>query len=108
MNEVGCGLGYKLHLQKEKFTGVLNGIDYDFWNPEIDRYIPHNYNWDYFEQKAYNKKALREELMLDHGDKPMVAYIGRLDNQKGVHLVHHAMYYALSKGAQFVLLGPAR
>jgi starch synthase len=46
--------------------------------------------------------------MLDHGDKPMVAYIGRLDNQKGVHLVHDAMYYALSKGAQFVLLGSAR
>lgn len=106
-SEVGCGLGHTLHLQKEKFTGVLNGIDYDFWNPEIDRYIPHNYNWDDFEQKAYNKKALRERLMLGHGDKPIVAYIGRLDNQKGVHLVHHAMYYALNKGAQFVLLGSA-
>ncbi|WP_413171925.1 glycogen synthase GlgA [Anabaena azotica] len=106
-SEVGCGLGHTLHLQKEKFTGVLNGIDYDFWNPEIDRYIPHKYNWDDFEQKAYNKKALRERLMLGHGDKPIVAYIGRLDNQKGVHLVHHAMYYALNKGAQFVLLGSA-
>jgi starch synthase len=106
-SEVGCGLGYTLHLQKDKFMGVLNGIDYDFWNPEIDCYIPHNYHWDDFEQKAYNKKALREKLMLGHGDKPMVAYIGRLDNQKGVHLVHHAMYYALSKGAQFVLLGSA-
>jgi hypothetical protein len=36
-----------------------------------------------------------------------VAYIGRLDDQKGVHLVHHAMYYALNRGAQFVLLGSA-
>ncbi|MBD2296807.1 glycogen synthase GlgA [Anabaena sphaerica FACHB-251] len=106
-SEVGCGLGHTLHLQKEKFTGVLNGIDYDFWNPEIDPYISHNYNWHDFEQKAYNKKALQERLMLAHADKPIVAYIGRLDNQKGVHLVHHAMYYALSKGAQFVLLGSA-
>jgi starch synthase len=39
--------------------------------------------------------------------KPIVAFIGRLDDQKGVHLVHHALYYALSRGAQFVLLGSA-
>jgi starch synthase len=106
--EVGCGLGHTLYLQKDKFSGVLNGIDYDFWNAEIDRYIPHSYSWDDFEQKAYNKKALRERLMLRDGDsKPIIAYIGRLDNQKGVHLVHHAIYYALNQGAQFVLLGSA-
>ncbi|MCZ2206459.1 glycogen synthase GlgA [Cylindrospermopsis raciborskii] len=106
--EVGCGLGHTLYLQKDKFSGVLNGIDYDFWNAEIDRYIPHSYSWDDFEQKAYNKKALRERLMLqDDNSKPVIAYIGRLDNQKGVHLVHHAIYYALNQGAQFVLLGSA-
>ncbi|MFL0604496.1 glycogen synthase GlgA [Cylindrospermopsis raciborskii] len=106
--EVGCGLGHTLYLQKDKFSGVLNGIDYDFWNGEIDRYIPHSYSWDDFEQKAYNKKALRERLMLQDDDsKPIIAYIGRLDNQKGVHLVHHAIYYALNQGAQFVLLGSA-
>ncbi|GBE91238.1 glycogen synthase GlgA [Nostoc cycadae] len=105
--EVGCGLGHTLHLHQDKFTGVLNGIDYDFWNPEIDRYIPTNYTYEDFEQKIYNKKALRERLLLDAADKPIVAYIGRLDNQKGVHLVHHAIYHALSKGAQFVLLGSA-
>ena len=38
---------------------------------------------------------------------PIVAYIGRLDNQKGVHLVHHAMYYALSRKAQFILFRSA-
>ncbi|MBD2364143.1 glycogen synthase GlgA [Anabaena minutissima FACHB-250] len=105
--EVGCGLGHTLHLHREKFKGVLNGIDYDFWNPEIDRYIPHNYNEDDFEQKLYNKKALREQLLLCPSDKPIIAYIGRLDHQKGVHLVHHAIYHALNKEAQFVLLGSA-
>ncbi|WP_066426788.1 glycogen synthase GlgA [Anabaena sp. 4-3] len=105
--EVGCGLGHTLHLHRDKFRGVLNGIDYDFWNPETDRYIPHNYNQEDFEQKLYNKKALRERLMLGQSDKPLIAYIGRLDHQKGVHLVHHAIYHALNKGAQFVLLGSA-
>ena len=54
-----------------------------------------------------NKKSLRERLWLRHVDKPIICYIGRLDEQKGVHLVHHAIYYALHKGAQFVLLGSA-
>lgn len=105
--EVGSGLGHTLHLHQHKFTGVLNGIDYDFWNPEIDRYIPCHYSIDDFEAKQEAKKALRSQLLLRDENKPIVAYIGRLDQQKGVHLVHHAMYYALGKGAQFVLLGSA-
>ncbi|MBD2163153.1 glycogen synthase GlgA [Calothrix membranacea FACHB-236] len=106
-SDVGCGLGHTLYLHRDKFRGVLNGIDYDFWNPEIDRYIPSHYSQDDFDKKFDNKKALRERLLLRQEDKPIVAYIGRLDNQKGVHLVHHAIYYALDKGAQFVLLGSA-
>lgn len=105
--EVGCGLGHTLHLHQGKFSGILNGIDHDFWNPAGDRYIPYHYSREDFEEKHKNTKTLRERLMLDHADKPIIAYIGRLDGQKGVHLVHHAMYYALHRGAQFVLLGSA-
>lgn len=103
----GYGLGHTLHVHQHKFTGVLNGIDYDVWNPEVDRYIPYPYSQDELKTKAKNKKALRERLWLQHADKPIICYIGRLDDQKGVHLVHHAMYYALHRGAQFVLLGSA-
>ncbi|NET52706.1 MAG: glycogen synthase [Merismopedia sp. SIO2A8] len=106
--EDGCGLGHTLYLNKEKFSGILNGIDYAMWNPELDTYIPHNYSKDEFQTKALNKKALRERLLLaDAPEKPIVAFIGRLDQQKGVHLVHHALYYALGQNAQFVLLGSA-
>ena len=105
--DIGCGLSHTLHLHQDKFSGVLNGIDKDFWNPEIDRYIPQYYSKDNLEDKAKNKKALREQLLLRDVDQPIISYIGRLDNQKGVHLVHHAIYYALDKGAQFVLLGSA-
>ncbi|WP_017314730.1 glycogen synthase GlgA [Mastigocladopsis repens] len=105
--DIGYGLGHTLHLHQDKFTGVLNGIDYDFWNPEIDRYIPYHYSKDNFQEKAKNKKALRERLLLQDVDKPIIAYIGRLDEQKGVHLVHHAIYHALHNGSQFVLLGSA-
>jgi starch synthase len=105
---VGCGLSHTLHLHQDKFKGVLNGIDYEFWNPASDRYLAHHYSQDDLTGKAKNKQALQERLLLQTTtDQPIVAYIGRLDDQKGVHLVHHAIYYALSQGAQFVLLGSA-
>jgi starch synthase len=105
--EVGCGLSHTLHLHQDRFRGILNGIDNDFWNPEGDRYIPYHYSQEDLKGKLQNKKALRDRLLLQDADKPLICYIGRLDDQKGVHLVHHAIYYALDKGAQFVLLGSA-
>ncbi|MGB2925941.1 MAG: glycogen synthase GlgA [Limnothrix sp.] len=106
--EIGCGLSHTLYRHQDKFQGILNGVDYSIWNPEVDHTIPFQYTPDTLEDKAKNKKALRDRLLLaDDPEKPIVAYIGRLDDQKGVHLVHHAMYYALNQGAQFVLLGSA-
>lgn len=105
--ECGYGLGHTLHIHQNKFTGILNGIDYNIWNPEVDHYIPYHYSFDDLTGKEKNKKALREKLWLRDVKRPIIAYIGRLDQQKGVHLVHHAMYYALQRNAQFVLLGSA-
>lgn len=101
----GLGLGHTLHIHRSKFGGVLNGVDYDMWNPEIDRFIPANYNVGNLQRKYENKDALRDRLWLRHGWGPIVAYVGRLDRQKGVHLIHHAIFYALERGAQFVLMG---
>jgi starch synthase len=106
-SNIGYGLGHTLHAYQDKFSGVLNGVDYNFWNPAIDPHIPAPYDLETFTEKYKNKKALRERLLLRDDDKPIVAFIGRLDDQKGVHLVHHAIYYALQRNAQFVLLGSA-
>jgi starch synthase len=112
---ISCGLGHTLEIHQDKFGGILNGIDFDVWNPESDRFIPHHYTAATFAEKIKNKKALRERLWLRHSgsaqgaqvDQPLVCYIGRLDDQKGVHLVHHALYHTLARGGQFVLLGSA-
>jgi starch synthase len=104
-SDIGCGLGHTLEIHNHKFAGILNGIDYNTWNPEIDRHLDYHFSADNFEEKAKNKKALRERLMLRDVDKPLVCYIGRLDDQKGVHLIHHSIYYSLQRSAQFVLLG---
>jgi starch synthase len=106
-SDISCGLGQTLEIHNHKFGGILNGIDYNVWNPETDRFIPYHYSKDNWEDKAKNTKALRERLLLRDAHKPVICYIGRLDQQKGVHLVHHALYYSLHKGAQFVLLGSA-
>jgi starch synthase len=103
--DIGCGLSHTLDMHHYKFGGILNGIDSDVWNPERDEYIPYHFSRDDFEMKFKNKKALRERLLLRDVDKPLVCFVGRLDDQKGVHLVHHSIYYSLSRGAQFVLLG---
>jgi starch synthase len=104
-SEQGQGLAHTLWVHRGKFGGVLNGIDYGVWNPEIDPCIARRYSADSVDQKYENKRALRERFWLRDGNKPIVAYVGRLDGQKGVHLVRHALFYSLWNGAQFVLLG---
>lgn len=101
----GFGLESTLHTHHIKYGGVVNGIDYDVWNPEVDHQIPTRYNIETIEGKYDNKRALRQRLMLADNDKPIVAFIGRLDPQKGLELVRHAIFYTLERGAQFVLLG---
>jgi starch synthase len=101
----GFGLEPTLHTHHMKYGGVLNGIDYNVWNPEVDHLLPAQYGVDNIENKYENKRALRHRLMLADNEKPIVAFIGRLDPQKGLDLVRHAIFKSLEQGAQFVLLG---
>ena len=105
--EQGKGLQGVLQLHSRKFRGVLNGIDYGTWNPEIDHQIPWQFSPDSLPQKALNKAALRNRLGLQDAHKPIIAVVSRLDGQKGVHLIRHGIYYALVNDCQFVLLGSA-
>lgn len=101
----GFGLDPTLRTHHVKYGGVINGIDYDAWNPETDAYIPVHYNVETLDAKYDNKRALRRRLLLADNEKPIVAFIGRLDPQKGLDLVRHGIFYTLARAAQFVLLG---
>ena len=68
------GLGHTLWVHRGKFGGVLNGLDYDVWNPEIDPFIAQRYSAASLDLKYDNKRALRERLWLRDGFKPIVAY----------------------------------
>lgn len=104
-SDLNYGLGHTLHVHGRKFGGILNGIDYDVWNPEVDRHIPFHFGSGTIDKKYTVKEALRNRFFLRKDYKPIVSYIGRLDHQKGVHLIRHAIFYALNNGCQFVLLG---
>ena len=101
----GHGLGHTLWKHQSKFSGVLNGLDYDMWNPQADPHIPFHYDAGNLDGKYGDKQALRQRLWLREAYKPIVAYVGRLDPQKGVPLIRHALFHSLAKNAQFVLLG---
>jgi starch synthase len=103
----GYGLGHALHLHQHKFGGVLNGVDYNVWNPEIDPFIPARYSAGDLDRKYENKARLRARFWLRDTWSPIVAFVGRLDEQKGIHLVHHAIFHTLASGAQFLALGAA-
>ncbi len=111
----GRGLEDVINKYSDKFSGVLNGIDYSYWNPEIDRYLPAHYSSREnpankkdratIDQKAYVKKLLRERLNLAEDHRPIVGCISRLVPQKGLELIKHTLLHIDEKGGQFVLLG---
>ena len=67
--------------------------------------IPARYGSEWIDGKYFDKMVLRDRFLLADEFKPVVASIGRLDRQKGVELIRHALFYALAEGAQFVMLG---
>lgn len=99
------GLGHTLYIHQNKFTGVLNGLDYTVWNPEIDPLLSQCYTAVNVEPKYVNQQTLRERFWLRQDAKPLVAYVGRLDPQKGVDLIRHGLFFSICNDAQFVLLG---
>ena len=93
----------------EKFIGIRNGIDTDIWNPSTDEFLPQAYDASTADD---GKRAAAIELCTRLGieyreDAPIVGVVSRLTAQKGIHLIKHACYRALERGATFVLLGSA-
>ncbi len=111
----GRGLDTTLLHYRNKFQGILNGLDYSYWNPEIDRYLPAHFSsretprdkkdHGTLDRKSFVKKCLRERLMLAELHKPIIGCVARLVPQKGIDLIKHALKFALQHEAQFVLLG---
>ena len=105
--ELGMGLEGALAKQREKLHGIVNGVDYDEWDPATDALIPHNYDRDDLAGKAANKAALLTAFgMSQDPDLPLVGLVSRLTYQKGLELLPDALTQLLERGAmRFVALG---
>ena len=102
----GCGMEGVLRERSADFTGILNGIDVDFWNPKTDPIISQNFSKETKAQRAANKMALQSTSGLtEDAAVPLLAFIGRLDYQKGIDFLIETMPPLLKEGAQFVSLG---
>ena len=102
------GLEAVLNLRKDCIVGILNGIDYDEYDPQTDPNIVANYGSNNFRsKKKLNKKWLQENLGLEIDvSKPLIACISRLTPQKGIDLILHVFDELINTtDAQFVLLG---
>ncbi|MQW22446.1 MULTISPECIES: glycogen synthase GlgA [unclassified Lactococcus] len=104
--EFGCGLEPILNFISGKLSGILNGIDYDVFNPETDPLIAHHFSKKDLSGKAKMKADLQEKLGLPvKADKPLIGMVSRLTDQKGFDLVLSELDHILKEDVQIVLLG---
>ncbi|HTV63039.1 MAG TPA: glycogen synthase GlgA [Verrucomicrobiae bacterium] len=104
--EFGCGLDGLLRQRQNSFLGILNGVDYNEWNPASDPFLAKPYSAARLAGKTANKLALQEELGLPPAKTtPLFATVTRLAEQKGVDIQLGALEEMLSATMQFVLLG---
>ena len=96
-----------LRARSNDLRGIVNGIDYDEFNPETDKYIEHHYNAVNFrKEKIKNKRALQAELGLDQDDRKfMIGIVSRLTDQKGFDLIDRMMDELCQDNVQIVVLG---
>ncbi|GAB4337188.1 MAG: glycogen synthase [Calditrichia bacterium] len=104
--EYGYGFEPILQSRKDDFFGILNGADYNQWNPETDKLIPARYSVEKLEHKLVNKKKLCRLNNLKFNEKvPVIGMISRLADQKGFDLLAEAIDDLMKMDVQLVVLG---
>lgn len=102
------GLEKLFQMEKNKGTGIINGIDTQVWDPQTDRMIPEIYDAETVDEgKNKNKKQLCKEFGLS-ASKPLVVFIGRLVVEKGADLLNGVLRSCLEKykeNINFIVLG---
>jgi starch synthase len=111
-SEFGEGMDYTLRGHTNKLIGIVNGIDYDVFNPKTDKFLFKNYSVSdlnlkkSFTQKEENKKAILKEFGLEYNPKrPLIGLISRLVEQKGIDLIRAAENDLRNMDADFIFLG---
>lgn len=102
--DFGEGLDPILQTIQSKFSGVLNGLDLKKFDPMTDPSIPFHYRYS-CQKKEKNKHFLQEELGLEQSELPLVGFVSRLVEQKGLDLIVSVIHELINLDLQFVVLG---
>ena len=104
--EFGYGLDGLLSERKDDLFGILNGIDYNEWDPAKDKELKYHFSTSKLEGKYKNKTLLQKEAGLEQRqDVPLIGIISRLADQKGLDLIARIIGPFLDYDVQFILLG---
>lgn len=105
-DEYGAGLNGLLTKRKKDLKGILNGIDYQIWNPVADEYIYRKFDIKSIDAKLDNKKALLHRFNIPYKEGvPLIGGISRLVEQKGFDLVLEILDDMMKLNVHFILLG---
>ncbi|MDH4226455.1 MAG: glycogen synthase GlgA [Deltaproteobacteria bacterium] len=104
--EYGCGLEGMLKKRAASLHGILNGVDYDVWDPSVDSLIVKKYSAGSLNGKVANKSALTAEYGITTGPKtPVIGLISRFADQKGFDILSDAMESIMAMDVCMVILG---
>jgi len=109
-SQYGEGLEQLLNYRRNELYGIVNGIDYDEYNPATDPYLERNYDSTTIERRVDNKLALQRKSGLPQNpDIPLFAMVSRLEEQKGIDLLLQVIEpFTRETRAQLVILGEGR
>jgi len=104
--EYGFGLDSFFREHSSRLFGILNGVDYNVWNPESDRYLVQNYTLADLSGKQACKTELQRIMQLEvNPSVPLVCMVSRLVSQKGLDLLPPIFNELMARGIQFASLG---
>jgi starch synthase len=104
--EYGEKMDPLLRVFRSKLHGIINGIDYEVFNPSVDTSIATRYDRETVAKKVENKLALQKEVGLPQDPSiPVIGLISRLYDQKGLDLIANIMWGLMRLNLQLVVLG---
>ena len=104
--QYGWGLEGVVRERSGTLTGILNGVDYDEWNPECDLYLAATYSADDLSGKKICKRELQRACGLpERDDVPLIGMVSRLVKQKGIDTLAQALPRLMELDIQIVILG---
>lgn len=96
----------EFHSRAEDVSGILNGCDYQQWDPSTDPWLPANYNADSLQGKQRCKAALQQEVGLPQEDRvPLIGMLCRLTEQKGFGYLLPVLNQLLQHNVQLLVIG---